>query len=147
MADDKILSCHKKIINDFKENPIYATYKNQKEGKKENEIYPKEIYKKIIDKNTEIMILDKVKLIYDLSINLNDLSTIDDIINMGGVATVADLLKDENSQIRKYSANILSSLATSMKAQLIILTTDILSIILSLLDVFLFLILGRNAKC
>uniref|UniRef100_A0A7S1KQW5 UDENN domain-containing protein n=1 Tax=Percolomonas cosmopolitus TaxID=63605 RepID=A0A7S1KQW5_9EUKA len=78
---------------------------------------PVQILKVLKHGMEDMAILDRVKKTFDLSKRLTNLSTIDEMCDHGAVETVSSWLSDSNSQIRKYSAQILSQLVLSVKGQ------------------------------
>jgi len=128
-------SSHKRTMEIFKGTAAYQQYikqlKENKLPKKGNTV--QEILEDL-KRGEQLQILERVKKIFELSKMTTDLSTIDEVINLNGVAIVAEFLLDENSQYRKYSAACLAQLASSVKGQLAILEyQDILPAIYTLL--------------
>jgi hypothetical protein len=62
--------------------------------------------------------LKKKQLLFDMLQNLNDLNTIDAVIEGGGVELMGSLLHDSSAQIRKYAVAVIAQLCISVKGQL-----------------------------
>jgi len=76
----------------------------------------------------------KAKILYDISNSLQDLSTINEVLDMDGVALVAPLLTEPSAQLRKYAVFILAELANSVKGQIAIMSDDVLPRVIQMIN-------------
>lgn len=88
-----------------------------------------------IEESDDLPLLDRIKKIFELSKQLTTLPQIEDICANGGIEIVTSWLHDSNSQVRKYSAQILSQLLLSVNGQKSLLEDENgLNSIISLMD-------------
>eukprot|EP00736_Rhodelphis_marinus_P002880 Rmarinus@m.5798 len=78
--------------------------------------------------------LQERKLYYELSTLLNDLDAVEEACENGAVEIVTCGLTNESAQVRKYSAAVLSLIATSVKGQVAILSADLLQRVLEMAE-------------
>ena len=73
-------------------------------------------------------------MLYALSTKLQDLTEIEKVCNLDGVATVAAILNESNSQMRKYAVSVLAQLALSLSGQIAMMSDQVLSRVLEMLN-------------
>ena len=76
----------------------------------------------------------QIKLLYALSTKLKDLTEIEQICNLDGVATIAAILNESNSQMRKYAVSVLAQLALSLSGQIAMMTDQVLKRVIEMLN-------------
>ena len=73
-------------------------------------------------------------MLYALSTKLKDLTEIEKICNLDGVVTIAAVLNESNSQMRKYAVSVLAQLALSLSGQIAMMSDQVLPRVLEMLN-------------
>eukprot|EP00339_Tiarina_fusa_P014446 CAMPEP_0116998856 /NCGR_PEP_ID=MMETSP0472-20121206/1782_1 /TAXON_ID=693140 ORGANISM="Tiarina fusus, Strain LIS" /NCGR_SAMPLE_ID=MMETSP0472 /ASSEMBLY_ACC=CAM_ASM_000603 /LENGTH=425 /DNA_ID=CAMNT_0004698135 /DNA_START=376 /DNA_END=1653 /DNA_ORIENTATION=- len=76
----------------------------------------------------------QIKLLYSLSTKLRDLTEIEKVCNLDGVATIASVLNESNSQMRKYAVSVLAQLALSLSGQISMMSDQVLPRVIEMLN-------------
>ena len=72
-------------------------------------------------------------MLYALSTKLKDLTEIEQVCNLDGVATIAAILNESNSQMRKYAVSVLAQLALSLSGQIAMMSDQVLKRVIEML--------------
>eukprot|EP00003_Mantamonas_plastica_P017787 TRINITY_DN2935_c0_g1_i1.p1 TRINITY_DN2935_c0_g1~~TRINITY_DN2935_c0_g1_i1.p1 ORF type:complete len:539 (-),score=148.40 TRINITY_DN2935_c0_g1_i1:389-2005(-) len=129
VENEKLKGQQKKWLGSFSQCELYTRYLENRDNMDDGDskdMEAIEYLKMLQDTESELGVLEKTKVVFDLQKNLVNLSSIEEVCDADGVATVAQGLSESSAQVRKYSAVALSQLAVSIKGQIAILSGDVL---------------------
>jgi len=132
---------HRKYFPNFTASRIYSEYRNAVQTKSIShkdsaEEKPTAIFKQLQEslKDPEADRTSQIKMLYSLSTKLKDLTEIEQVCNLDGVGTIAVILSESNSQMRKYAVSVLAQLALSISGQIAMMTDQVLNKVIEMLD-------------
>lgn len=135
LENNRLSGQHRKLLSTFRDSQYYVRYAQEKRAAMSNQGEQKGAidFLKTLQDQEEIGVLEKTKTFYELHKHLENITSIEEVCDAGGVPVVATSLGESSAQVRKYSAQVLSQLALSVKGQIAILSSPVLDRILEML--------------
>jgi len=140
LESDRLKKDHRKYFANFKESNLYLNHKTQvimhvqTSGSQQAPTAVFTQLKESLETPDTATKAQQTKMLYSLSTTLKDLSQIEEVCNLDGVATVAQILNEANSQMRKYAVTILAQLGLSLSGQIAMMSDQVLTKVIKMLE-------------